>query len=157
TPGIAFITRNMRCDAGVVISASHNPYSDNGIKIFDRNGYKLPDAVEDEIQNLMDQEDLNLPTGNAVGRAWRLEDSTGRYIVHIKKMFPEDLNLNGVKIAIDAAHGAAYKVAPTIFQELGAKVFVTGNQPNGTNINLECGATHPETIRKLVLETGADI
>ncbi len=159
TPGVAFLARDMRADAGVMISASHNPFEDNGIKFFDRRGYKLPDDVEERIEEIMDsrQAEENPVTAGEVGRAWRIDDAVGRYIVFLKKSFPADLTLEGVKIVLDCANGAAYKVAPAVFEELGATVHVIGNKPDGKNINDRCGAMHPETMAELVREQGADL
>ncbi|MCC6160610.1 MAG: phosphoglucosamine mutase [Deltaproteobacteria bacterium] len=159
TPGVAFLARDMRADAGVMISASHNPFEDNGIKFFDRHGYKLPDDVEERIEEIMDsrQAEENPVTAGEVGRAWRIDDAVGRYIVFLKKSFPADLTLEGVKIVLDCANGAAYKVAPAVFEELGATVHVIGNKPDGKNINDRCGAMHPETMAELVREQGADL
>ncbi len=159
TPGVAFLARDMRADAGVMISASHNPFEDNGIKFFDRHGYKLPDDVEERIEEIMDsrQAEENPVTAGEVGRAWRIDDAVGRYIVFLKKSFPAELTLEGVKIVLDCANGAAYKVAPAVFEELGASVHVIGNKPDGKNINDRCGAMHPETMAELVREQGADL
>jgi len=159
TPAIAFITVSMRADAGIVISASHNPYEDNGIKIFDRYGYKLPDEKEMEIENLIwngDEKSMNsLP--EEIGKAFRIDDAPGRYVVFAKNSFPNDLTLEGIKIVLDCANGAAYKVAPLIFQELGAEVITIGVNPNGKNINTDCGSLNPALLREKVLETGADL
>jgi phosphoglucosamine mutase len=157
TPGIAFLTRSMRAKAGLVISASHNPYDDNGIKIFGREGYKIPDEVERRIEALVlgDELDADLPKGGGIGRAKRIDDAAGRYVVFCKSSFPEDLSLSGVKIVLDCANGATYKVAPEVFWELGARVEATGTAPNGLNINDKCGALHPEQLAKRVVETGA--
>jgi phosphoglucosamine mutase len=159
TPGIAFITVDMRADAGVVVSASHNPYSDNGIKIFSGDGFKLPDAMERNIEELIFSGKLEglRPTGTEVGKAFRIEDATGRYAVFLKQTFPEHLTLKGVKIVVDCAHGAAYRVAPTVLEELGADVSCVGVEPDGENINLNCGSLHPELISRLVKEQGADL
>ncbi len=159
TPGIAFITQNMRADAGVVISASHNPYQDNGIKIFSRDGFKIPDEVEDAIESLLTTERIRdiRPTAAEIGKAFRIDDALGRYIVFCKNTFPDELTLNGMRLALDCANGAAYKIAPVIFSELGAEVLTINNHPNGTNINHECGAMHPEALARMVRETGADI
>jgi len=159
TPGIAFLTRSMRADAGMVISASHNPYQDNGIKIFSRNGFKLPDADEDEIEDLITSgriKDIR-PTAGEIGKARRIEDASGRYIVFCKNTFPEDQTLEGMKIVLDCANGATYKVAPTIFSELGADVTAIHCEPNGININDHCGSQHTEDLSARVRETGADI
>ncbi|HEX5034374.1 MAG TPA: phosphoglucosamine mutase, partial [bacterium] len=136
TPGIAFITQAMRAAAGVMISASHNPYYDNGIKFFDHDGYKLPDDLEAKIEGLLSSDALkDGPTHAEVGRAYRVDDAAGRYIEYLKSTFPKELNLEGFKIVVDCAHGAAYKVAPTVFEELGAEVVALGVSPNGLNIN----------------------
>jgi len=157
TPGIAFLTRDMRADAGVVISASHNSFEDNGIKFFNRTGYKLSDEVESEIERIMENGMAEKDAPVLVGRAKRIEDAVGRYIVFLKRCFPPELTLEGVTIAMDTANGAAYKVAPTVFAELGATVHQIGNEPNGTNINENFGALYPEKVCELVKKTGADI
>jgi phosphoglucosamine mutase len=159
TPGIAFITASMRADAGVVISASHNPYQDNGIKFFARDGFKLPDAMELQIEDLIfsDRIDSLRPTAEEVGKAFRVDDAIGRYIVFLKNTFPRELDLVGLKIVLDCAHGAAYRVAPSVLEELGAEVFAYGVEPDGTNINSGCGSTHPEVISAAVREHGADL
>jgi phosphoglucosamine mutase len=159
TPAVANLTQSMRADAGVVISASHNPFDDNGIKIFGPDGFKLPDAQEARIEALLDDPALAGGgfVGAAVGRAERLDDATGRYIVHAKSTFPKELTLNGLKIVVDAAHGAAYKVAPHVFAELGAEVIPIGCEPNGLNINEGCGALHPEYVVRAVKEHGAHL
>ncbi|MDP8214104.1 MAG: phosphoglucosamine mutase [Candidatus Euphemobacter frigidus] len=159
TPAIAFITHNMRADAGIVISASHNPYQDNGIKIFSREGFKLPDQEEDEIEGLILTGKIRdiRPTAEDIGKAYRIEDARGRYIVFCKNTFPDDLTLLGMKIVLDCANGATYKVAPIIFSELGADVTAIHDEPDGLNINLNCGSQHTEDLRKKVIETGADI
>jgi phosphoglucosamine mutase len=159
TPGIAFITRSMRADAGLVISASHNPYQDNGIKIFSANGYKLPDSEENEIEELITSgrgKDIR-PTAGEVGKARRIDDAAGRYIVFCKNTFPEELSLEGLRIVLDCANGATYKIAPTVFAELGAEVIAIHDKPDGTNINLNCGSQHTEDLRYKVLETKADV
>jgi phosphoglucosamine mutase len=159
TPGIAFITRSMKADAGVVISASHNPYQDNGIKIFSRNGFKLPDAEEDEIEDLITSgriKDIR-PTANDIGKAHRIDDANGRYIVFCKNTFPDDQSLEGMKIVMDCANGATYKIAPTIFSELGAEVTAIHCEPNGTNINDHCGSQHTEDLAAKMREIGADV
>jgi phosphoglucosamine mutase len=145
TPAVAHLTVSMRADAGIVISASHNPFADNGIKIFGGDGFKLPDEEEAEIERLMADESLMgaRPTGPGVGRATRLLDARGRYVVFAKRTFPRELSLDGVKIVVDAAHGAAYRVAPLVFRELGAQVTCIGIKPNGININEDSGAVHP--------------
>ena len=159
TPGIAFITRSMRADAGMVISASHNPYQDNGIKIFSRNGFKLPDADEDEIEDLITSGKIKdiRPTADEIGKAHRIDDATGRYIVFCKNTFPEDQTLEGMKIAIDCANGATYKMAPIIMSELGAAVDAIHCEPNGTNINDHCGSQHVEDLVARVREIKADV
>ena len=159
TPGIAFLTTDMRADAGIVISASHNPFQDNGMKIFCRNGLKLPDEKELEIEKLMSSKEIDSlrPTAHEVGKAFRIDDAAGRYIVFLKNTFHSDFTLDGFKIALDCAHGAAYKIAPHVFEELGAKVYPIGIEPDGVNINQNCGALHPELIGQTVKEKGADI
>jgi phosphoglucosamine mutase len=159
TPAVAQLTQSMRADAGVVISASHNPYADNGIKIFGPDGYKLPDAEEREIERLMETTALDEPrvTGANIGSAVKLEDSRGRYVVFCKNTFPTKLTLDGVRIVVDAAHGAAYRVAPAVFGELGADVVALGCKPNGKNINRDCGALHPEHVVSEVVRRGAAI
>ncbi|MBI3755635.1 MAG: phosphoglucosamine mutase [Deltaproteobacteria bacterium] len=159
TPGIAFITSSMRADAGVVISASHNPYQDNGIKFFSRDGFKLPDKLEAEIENFIfdKNEPSHRPTAGDIGKAHRIDDAIGRYVVFAKNTFPKELTLDGLKIAVDCANGAAYKVAPEVFYELGAEVFPIGVQPDGGNINDKCGSLYPEVVAKLVKEKKADI
>jgi len=148
TPAVANLAQSMRADAGVVISASHNPFADNGIKIFGPDGFKLPDAEEAAIEKLLEDEKLDRlgKTGTAVGRAERIDDAIGRYIVYAKNTFPKELTLDGVRVVVDAAHGAAYRVAPDVFEELGAEVISLGCRPNGTNINKGCGALHPEHV-----------
>jgi phosphoglucosamine mutase len=159
TPAVAQLTVSMRVDAGIVISASHNPYGDNGIKVFGSDGFKLADDAEAEIERLILDPLLLGPrkTGRDIGRAEKLEDARGRYVVFAKTTFPRDLTLEGVKIVVDAAHGAAYRVAPLVFQELGARVTAVGVRPNGTNINKDVGALHPDHARAEVLERGAAI
>ena len=159
TPGLAFLTVDMRCDAGAMISASHNLFQDNGVKFFSRDGFKLPDEVEDQIEQLMYSERLqrDRPVGGDVGMARRIDDASGRYIVFLKKTFPQDLTLDGLRIVVDCANGAAYKVAPTVLQELGAEVISIGAAPNGTNINDGCGTTHPELLVRTVREYRADV
>ncbi len=159
TPGIAFITSSMRADAGVVISASHNPFQDNGIKIFSADGFKLPDEVELEIEELIFSQKMAAlrPVAEEVGRAIRVDDARGRYIVGLKNTFPKKYTLDNYHIVLDCAHGAAYKVAPHVFSELGAKVTALGISPDGTNINHDCGALHPEHMAQKVQELGADI
>ncbi len=159
TPGIAFLTSSMRADAGVVISASHNPYYDNGIKIFAADGFKLPDATEARLEELMEQgEDRQpLPAPEDIGRAQRIDDAKGRYIVFLKNSFPRRLSLDGLKIVVDCAHGAAYRVAPNVLAELGASVTSLSVAPDGKNINDHCGALHPESMCRAVVEQGAHV
>jgi len=159
TPGIAFITTSMRANAGVVISASHNPYYDNGIKIFSRDGFKLPDEMEHRIEQLILSNNLHSlrPTASEVGKAHRIDDAVGRYIVFLKHTFPNDLTLDGLRIVLDCANGAAYRVAPTVLEELGAEVISIRVEPNGENINAACGSLHPELMSRLVVDEGADI
>jgi phosphoglucosamine mutase len=159
TPAVAHLTVSMRADAGIVISASHNPYDDNGIKIFGKDGFKLPDAAEEEIEALIREPERlgERRTGPAIGRAVKLEDSRGRYVAFVKNTFPRDLTLDGVRVVVDAAHGAAYVVAPLVFSELGARVHAIGVRPNGTNINRETGALHPDHARGEVVRRGAQI
>lgn len=159
TPGVAFVTQSMRADAGIMISASHNPYFDNGIKIFSADGYKLPDQMEQEIERLvLTDEILGVrPSADLVGKAFRIEDVHGRYLVFLKSQFASDLDLLGVRVALDCAHGAAYKVAPLVFEELGAEVIRKGVAPNGLNINDQCGALFPENISSAVIQYRADI
>jgi phosphoglucosamine mutase len=159
TPGLAFLTVDMRCDAGAMISASHNPFYDNGVKFFSRDGFKLPDEIEDRIERLMYSEEVRraLPSGADIGRAQRIDDATGRYIVFLKKTFPRELTLEGLRIAVDCANGAAYRVGPTVLAELGAEVVPIATQPSGTNINQDCGAVHPESISRAVRTFRADV
>lgn len=159
TPGIAFLTAGMRADAGVVISGSHNSFEDNGIKFFCHRGFKLPDEVELEMENLVfsGEIDKKRPEGKAVGKAHRIDDAIGRYIVYLKNTFPADLTLDGFKIVLDCAHGAGYKVAPAVLEELGAEVIRLGTAPNGENINLQCGSLHPKGMQEKVRELGADL
>ena len=156
TPAVAYLTRTLRLTAGIVISASHNPYDDNGIKFFSAQGMKLPDEIELQIEEAIDLP-LNCVSSDKLGRARRLEDSAGRYIEFCKSTFPNDLDLGGVKLVVDAAHGAAYHIAPHVFRELGAEVHAIGCEPNGFNINDGVGAMHPEHLLKVVQERGADI
>ena len=158
TPAVAMLTRSLRCDLGVMISASHNQYEDNGIKLFGPDGYKLSDEVEAHIESRMaDESDTILAPANKLGRAQRLDDAVGRYIEFVKNTFPKGLTLDGLKIVIDCAHGAAYKVAPTVLRELGAEVIALGVAPDGFNINADCGSTHPEFMMREVVKQGADI
>ena len=159
TPAIAHLTVSMRADAGIVISASHNPYQDNGIKVFGGDGFKLPDETESEIERFIEDDRLlgERSTGPGIGRAEKLEDARGRYVVFLKQTFPRDLSLDGIRVVVDAAHGAAYRVAPLVLQELGAQVTAIGVKPNGVNINKDAGALHPENIRGEVVKRGAAI
>jgi phosphoglucosamine mutase len=159
TPGIAFITTSMRADAGVVISASHNPFQDNGIKIFSKTGFKLPDEVELNIEDLIFSQKMAAlrPVADEVGKATRIDDAKGRYIVFLKNTFPAKYTLDDFHIVLDCAHGATYKVAPFVFSELGAKVTCIGVNPDGKNINKDCGALHPEVMAEKVKQLGADI
>ena len=159
TPGIAFITASMRCDAGVVISASHNPFEDNGIKIFARDGYKLPDETEAEIEALMNSPELDTQRAAPadVGYNRKLEDSRGRYVVYCKSTFPSELTLDGMHVVVDGAHGAAYRVGPAVFEELGAKVTAIHTKPDGKNINARAGALHPQTMCEMVKHHEAHI
>jgi phosphoglucosamine mutase len=160
TPAIAFLVQNMRADAGIVISASHNPYHDNGIKIFDHEGYKLPDELENEIETLVwrameshgNPKDTERPINEKIGRTVRIDDAGGRYIVSLKNILPKGFHLQDVPIVVDCAHGAAYKVAPMLFRELGAKVITRGCEPDGLNINAGFGALHPEVAAGAVVE-----
>jgi len=158
TPGIAFVTKSMRADAGIMISASHNSFDDNGIKIFDADGYKLPDDVELEIEKLLqDQSLMPVKTGDKLGNAKRLREVFGRYIVHVKSAFPAEMDLENMRVVMDCANGAGYKVTPMMFSELGAEVIPLGVSPNGTNINHKCGSTHPEEAADKVKDVRADI
>ncbi len=159
TPAIAHLTVSMRADAGIVISASHNPYQDNGIKIFGADGFKLPDEAEVEIERLLADDSLlgKRSTGPGIGRAEKLEDARGRYVVFLKQTFPRDLSLDGVRVVVDAAHGAAYRVAPLVLQELGAHVTAIGVKPTGVNINKDAGALCPDHVRAEVLKRSASI
>ncbi len=159
TPGVAFVTQSMRADAGVMISASHNPFEDNGIKIFTADGYKLPDELEAEIERIVLSQDVGSirPTGNLVGKAYRIDDAHGRYLVFLKSLFPRDLDLLGMRIVLDCANGAGYKVAPLVFEELGAEVIKQGVSPDGLNINEQCGALHPDAIAGATVKFRADV
>lgn len=159
TPGIAFLTVNMRCDAGAVISASHNPFQDNGIKFFSRDGFKLSDEVETEIEKLMFSDFLDevRPTADKIGKAQRIEDALGRYVVFVKNSFPRHSNLEGLNLVLDCANGAAYKAGPLVFEELGAKVHLTGANPNGQNINQNCGSLYPQLMCDAVRSSGAHV
>jgi phosphoglucosamine mutase len=159
TPGVAFLTRSMRADAGVVISASHNPYQDNGIKFFSGNGFKLPDDVEARMEAMIygGETEASRPTASEIGKAFRISDAVGRYNVFLKNCFPRQLTLEGLKLVVDCGHGAAYKVVPEVLSELGAEVLPIGVQPDGENINRRCGALHPETARDVLLHERADM
>lgn len=159
SPALAFLTADMRCDAGVMVSASHNSYLDNGIKFFAKDGYKLPVEMERRIERLVASEELRsaVAAPDAIGRARRIEDAAGRYVVFLKNTFPLDQSLEGLRVALDCANGAAYRVGPTVLEELGAELTCIGNQPNGRNINEGCGSSHPERLTQLVRETKADI
>ncbi|MGD9744090.1 MAG: phosphoglucosamine mutase [Dongiaceae bacterium] len=158
TPAVAMLTRSLRADLGVMISASHNPYEDNGIKLFGPDGYKLSDEVEARIESLMGKtETLTLAAPSDLGRARRLGDAVGRYTEHVKRSFPRDLTLSGLKIVVDCAHGAAYRVAPTVLWELGAEVVSIGVSPDGTNINAHCGAVAPAALQRSVVAEHADL
>ncbi len=159
TPGIGYLTRSMRAHAGIVISASHNHYQDNGIKIFGPDGYKIAESLEKEIERLVFDDDLNkyLPGSENIGRTKRIDDAQGRYIVFAKSTFPLEYTLDGLRIVLDTAHGASYRVAPAILEELGAEVIQIGNDPNGTNINDEVGALYPSKLAEEVLNYRADI
>lgn len=159
TPGVAYVTRSLRADAGIVITASHNPYDDNGIKFFGPDGYKLADKIEAEIEELVFSGEIETirPTAGSIGKAVRIEDALGRYIEFAKSSIPRGLTLDGLRIVLDCGHGASYKSSPCVLRELGAEVFVVGNQPDGTNINKECGSMHPEVMCQKVKEHRADI
>ncbi len=159
TPGIAYLTRGMRANAGIVISASHNPFYDNGIKIFAADGYKLPDSAEREIEALVfaENDQWTPPTGADIGTTARIDDSMGQYAAFLKEQFSKNLSLEGIKIVLDCAHGAAYKVAPKVFEELGAEVIVIGASPDGTNINEAFGALHPQNLQNYVLSHQAHL
>ena len=148
TPGVAYVTRSLRADAGIVITASHNPYADNGIKFFRADGYKLDDKIEDEIEHLVFSGEIEniRPTADEIGKAVRIDDALGRYIEFAKASFPRGMTLEGLRIVVDCAHGAAYKSTPCVLRELGAEVIVYGNQPDGMNINQDCGSMHPENL-----------
>ncbi|HTH49098.1 MAG TPA: phosphoglucosamine mutase [Candidatus Limnocylindria bacterium] len=159
TPGVAYVTRSLRADAGIVITASHNPYDDNGIKFFRPDGYKLDDQVENQIEDLVFSGKIEniRPTANEIGKAYRIEDAIGRYVEHAKASFPRRMTLEGMRIVLDCAHGASYKTTPAVLQELGAELIVFGTQPNGTNINQECGSMHPQNLCQKVREYRADL
>jgi phosphoglucosamine mutase len=159
TPGVAYITRSLRADAGIVLSASHNPYEDNGIKFFRHDGYKLDDQIEEKIEQLVFTGEIDSirPTAGKIGRAARIDDALGRYVEFAKASFPRRMSLEEMRIAVDVANGAAYKSTPCILRELGAEVTIAHNEPNGTNINAQCGSTFPQEIQRLVKETGANV
>jgi phosphoglucosamine mutase len=159
TPGIAYVTRSLRADAGIAITASHNPYDDNGVKFFRSDGYKLDDEIEAQIENLVFGGEIEKirPRASAIGKAVRIDDALGRYIEYAKSSFHRGMTLEGVRIVVDCGHGAAYKATPTVLRELGAEVFAFGVSPNGTNINLDCGSMHPEMMCQKVWEHSAHI
>jgi len=159
TPGVAYATRSLRADAGIAITASHNPYADNGIKFFRADGYKLDDRIEAEVENLVFSGEIEniRPTADAIGKAVRIDDALGRYIEYAKSSFPRGLTLEGLRIVADCAHGAAYKSTPCVLRELGAEVIVFGNQPDGMNINRDCGSMHPEAVCRKVVEHRAHL
>ena len=158
TPAVAMLTRSLRADIGVMISASHNPFADNGIKLFGPDGYKLSDEIEQQIEALLEDDIYaQLAPAHEIGRAKRVEGDIYRYIEFVKRTLPRDVTLHGLRVAIDCANGAAYKVAPAALWELGAEVVTIGNTPNGTNINLDCGSTHPAALQKKLHEVRADI
>ena len=159
TPGVAYITRSLRADAGIVLSASHNPYEDNGIKFFRPDGYKLDDEIERRIEHLVFSGEIESirPTASKIGQAKRIDDALGRYVEAAKRSYPRGMTLEGLKIAVDVANGAAYKSTPYILRELGANIIVAHDSPNGRNINKECGSTHPEEIQRIMKETGAQV
>ncbi len=159
TPGIAFATRSLRVDAGIVISASHNPFDDNGIKFFSSNGLKLPDGIEREIEDAVFSEKLERirPHGAGIGKAFRVDDAAGRYIEYVKATFPKGKTLEGIKIVVDCANGSNYKITPLVLGELGADVVAINDKPDGQNINARCGSTHPENMQRAVLGHKADV
>jgi phosphoglucosamine mutase len=159
TPGVAYVTRSLRADAGIVITASHNPYTDNGIKFFRADGYKLDDKIEAEIERLVFSGEVEKiqPSAEQIGKAVRIDDALGRYIEYAKSSFPKGLTLEGVKIVLDCGNGAAYKSSPCVLHELGAEVTIYGGRPDGKNINAHCGSMHPEAMCKRVVEHGAHI
>lgn len=156
TPAVAYLTRALRAQVGIVITASHNPFEDNGIKFFSSAGTKLPDEVETEIEAELEKP-MEVVASDQLGKAWRIDDAAGRYIEFCKSSFSNAMDLRGLKIVLDCAHGATYHVAPSVFHELGAEVVVIGNAPDGLNINLECGSTHTEALRDAVVQHGADL
>src|SRR2546426_3102342 len=159
TPGVAYVTRSLRADAGIVITASHNPYDDNGIKFFRPDGYKLDDNIEDQIEHLVFSGDIESirPTADAIGKAVRIEDALGRYIEYAKSSIPRGMALEGMRIVVDCAHGASYKATPCVLRELGAEIFVYGHQPDGMNINKDCGSMHPNQMCQKVWEHRAHL
>ena len=159
TPGVAYVTRSLRADAGIVITASHNPYDDNGIKFFRADGYKLDDKIEAQIEHLVFSGEIESirPTASAIGKAVRIDDALGRYIEFAKASFPRRMTLEGMRVVVDCGHGAAYKATPCVLRELGAELIVYGDQPDGTNINKDCGSMHPELMCAKVREHGADL
>jgi len=159
TPGVAYVTRTLRADAGIVITASHNPYDDNGIKFFRADGYKLDDQIEREIEELVFSGEIEnvRPTADEIGKAVRIDDALGRYIEFAKASFPRGLTLEGLRVVVDCAHGAAYKSTPCVLRELGAEIIVYGNQPDGMNINRDCGSMHPENLCRQVVEHKAAV
>jgi phosphoglucosamine mutase len=159
TPGVAYVTRSLRADAGIVITASHNPYADNGIKFFRADGYKLDDKIEDSIEQLVFSGEIEKvrPTAGEIGKAVRIDDALGRYIEFAKTSFPKNLTLEGLRVVVDCAHGAAYKSTPCVLRELGADVIVFGNHPDGKNINEDCGSMHPEKLCAKVIEHQAHL
>jgi len=158
TPGVAFLTRTLRLDAGIVISASHNPFEDNGIKFFSSQGFKLPDELESKIEQLVLDDELlkNRPGGAEIGKAYRLDDATGRYIEYIKSTIPKGITFEGMKIVVDSANGAAYKTTPWLLREMGAEVISLNDKPDGLNINNDCGSLNPERLKKAVIFHKAD-
>ncbi len=159
TPGVAYVTRSLRADAGIVITASHNPYDDNGIKFFRSDGYKLDDKIEYEVENLVFSGEIEniRPTADEIGKAVRIDDALGRYIEHAKASFPRGMTLEGLRVVVDCAHGAAYKSTPCVLRELGADVIVYGDQPDGKNINKDCGSMHPALMCRKIWEHRADL
>ena len=159
TPGVAYVTRSLRADAGIVITASHNPYADNGIKFFRADGYKLDDKIESKIENLVFSGDIETirPTAEAIGKAVRIDDALGRYIEFAKSSIPRGMTLEGLRVVVDCGHGAAYKSTPCVLSELGAEVIVFGNHPDGENINQDCGSMHPEILCRKVVEHKAHL
>src|SRR5437899_3517709 len=159
TPGVAYVTRSLRADAGIVITASHNPYADNGIKFFRADGYKLDDKIEGEIEGLVFSGEIETirPTADAIGKAVRIDDALGRYIQYAKSSFPKGMTLESMRIVVDCAHGAAYKSTPCVLRELGAEVIVYGNQPDGKNSNKECRSVHQKLMGQKVWEHLSDV